>query len=302
VEKRIFGPLEMTGASCSTAPVLKTADRATPHQRNQDGKIEPIPWYEFPEANPAASINATARDLGKWLQFQLNDGLFRGKRLVGHESLAETRMPQTIIRVEGLTQAEHPFTAQMSYGMGWVLQDYRGQPLVSHAGIIDGMRAHIALARNSRLGVAILSNLHRTRMNLALSNTIIDRLLDLPYKNWNEYYGALVKAEEEADKAHERERQARRHANTKPSHPLEAYTGVYEDAAYGTARVTLEKGALVWHWSTFHCPLEHYHFDTFTVNNDVINRPPLVFQLGAEGQITGLRVLDVDFKKAARRD
>src|SRR5262249_9303667 len=145
----------------------------------------------------------------------------------------ETHMPQTIIRLEGLTRAEQPFTSQMSYGMGWVLQDYRGHALVSHAGIIDGMRTHITMVPNAQIGIAILSNLHRTRMNLALSNTLVDRLLRLPYKDWNGYYGSVVKAEEEADKAFQRDWQAKRRPNTQPSLPLKAYGGTYEDPAYG---------------------------------------------------------------------
>jgi CubicO group peptidase (beta-lactamase class C family) len=297
VKKRIFEPLDMSGASYTTAQALKSSDLASPHQRNKDGKVAVVPWYDFAEPNPAASINASAKDLSKWLQFQLGDGSWRGKRLVSQENLAETRTPQTIIRLEGLTRAEHPFTSQMSYGMGWVLQDYRGQPLVSHAGIIDGMRAHVTMAPKARLGVAILSNLHRTRMNLALSNTIVDRLLDLPYQDWNKYYGGLVKAEEEARQAQERDRQAKRQPNTKPSHPLKAYTGSFEDAAYGTARVTLDNGALVWHWSTFLSPLEHYHYDTFTLKNDVMDNPAITFTLDTNGAVATMRFLEVEFKK-----
>src|SRR5262249_35126749 len=162
--------------------------------RSKNGKLEVIPWYDFGEPNPAGSINASASDLGKWLQLQLGNGSFRGKHLVSAENLVETRTPQMIIRVEGLTRVEHPFTGQMSYGMGWTLQDYRGLPLASHGGMVDGMRAHITLAPNSRIGIAILANLGRTRMNLALSNTILDRLLNLPYKNWHEHYQGIVKA------------------------------------------------------------------------------------------------------------
>jgi CubicO group peptidase (beta-lactamase class C family) len=298
VQKRIFAPLDMTGASVTTAAALKSEDHAIPHRRTKDGKIEAIPWYRFEEPNPSASVNASARDLGKWLRFQLGDGTSLGKRLVSAENLAETHMPQTIIRLEGLTRAEQPFTAQMSYGMGWVLQDYRGHALVSHAGIIDGMRTHITMVPNAQIGIAILSNLHRTRMNLALSNTLVDRLLRLPYKDWNGYYGGLVKAEEEADKASQRDWQAKRRPNTQPSQPLKAYAGTYEDPAYGTAKITLENGGLVWHWSTFRCVLEHYHYDTFTIRQeDILDHAPLVFRLGADGAVTGMRVLDVEFKK-----
>src|SRR5262249_48607781 len=130
VEKRIFGPLEMTTASCITAPALKSADHATGHQRNKEGKVEIMPWYRYEEPNPAASINASARDLSKWLRFQLGDGTYGGAfgamRLVSAANLAETHTPQMVVRVEGVVRAEHPFTNQINYAMGWVVQDYRG--------------------------------------------------------------------------------------------------------------------------------------------------------------------------------
>ena len=68
----------------------------------------------------------------------------------------------------------------MSYGMGWVLEDYRGVGLCSHAGAIDGFRVQITLVPKEKIGIVILANLHFTRMNLALSNSLVDLLLGLP--------------------------------------------------------------------------------------------------------------------------
>src|SRR5262249_61815766 len=107
------------------------------------------------------------RDLARWVRFQLGDGTFEGKRLVSAANLAETHTPQFALRMDDTTRAMHPETNQMSYGMAWVIQDYRGRLLVSHAGAIDGFRAHITLVPKSRLGIVLLNNLHETRMNLA---------------------------------------------------------------------------------------------------------------------------------------
>jgi len=139
-------------------------------------------------------------------------------------------------------------------------------------------------------------------MNLALSNTIIDRLLGGAPKewDWNQYYQGVMNAQEQGEKAFERERQAKRQKNTKPSHPLDAYVGTYEEPAYGTADIKLDNGILVWQWSTFKTPLEHFHFDTFTAKNDVMSNPPLIFRLSDQGDIVGFRVLEVDFKKVAK--
>ena len=64
-----------------------------------------------------------------------------------------------VIRLEGIERDLHPETVQMSYGMGWVLEDYRGVGLCSHAGAIDGFRVHITLIPEKKIGIVLLANL-----------------------------------------------------------------------------------------------------------------------------------------------
>jgi hypothetical protein len=134
-------------------------------------------------------------------------------------------------------------------------------------------------------------------MNLAVSNTLVDLFCNLSYKDWNAYYQKLMDSEAAEQAERFKVLRQRRHPDTKPSRPLEAYVGTYEDRAYGPCRITVEKGGLVWHWSRFHLPLEHWHYDTFLGNNDVLIDAPFVFALGAGGEVASLRALDRDFKR-----
>src|SRR5262249_51611495 len=169
VQKRIFDPLGMTGANFSVTVAAKAPDHATPHVR-VSGKTRPIPWKNIDNVGPAGSINASVRDLTRWVRFQLGDGNFEGKRLLAAARLAETHAPQMVIDMDGSTgvtsfsRAANPETNMMSYGMGWVIQDFRGQLLLSHGGSIDGFRAQVALVPKAKLGMVILSNLGRTSM------------------------------------------------------------------------------------------------------------------------------------------
>jgi CubicO group peptidase (beta-lactamase class C family) len=297
VRKRIFEPLQMKTASCTTAAALNRSDHIGGHRWNDAGKLEMVPLYDFGEPNPTGSINASATDLAQWLRFQLGDGSWGNKRLVSQRNLDETHTPQIVLRLEGLPRLEQPCTIQMSYGMGWVIQDYHGHKIVMHGGSINGVRTHIALAPEDRLGMAILCNLQWTRMNLALSYTLFDELLGLETRDWNAHYQScmrLVKAELDA---RERRLQATRHEGTKPSHALSAYAGVYEEPAYGKAEIMVEKNTLVFKWSTFRVPLEHFHFDTFRVSEDVLHRPLLTFRLGEDGEVAGFQCFDLEFKK-----
>ncbi len=303
IQKRIFDPLGMKSANCTTTAAETAPDRASPHRRNGRGELEVIPWYSMPHPDPAGSINASARDLSRWVQFQLGDGTFHGKRLVSAKNLAETHSPQMIIRLEGAARAMNPDTHLMNYGMGWVLQDYRGQFLVSHAGKIDGFRAHLTLVPDAKLGIVLLNNLHDTQMNLAVSNQLVDLLLGLPRKDWNQFYREQIRKGELAALAKLREREARRRPGAKPAHELTAYTGTYEDPAYGTATVSLENGVLVWRWSTFTNRLEHLHDDTFIVANDRIGRPEVQFLSDRNGAVTGMKfedVIEAEFRLATK--
>src|SRR5438105_3300930 len=111
------------------------------------------------------------------------------------------------------------------------------------------------------------------RMNLVLSNTLVDLLLGLPRKDWDVLDAEAVRKAEAAVAERTRERESRRARDTTLSRELFAYAGVYEHSAYGTVRVTLEKGALVWAWNGYRTPLEYYQYDTFTAPLDAINTP-----------------------------
>lgn len=301
VEKRIFKLLEMGNASCTTTAALKNGDHTSPHRRNPDGKVVVVPWYSLESPHPAGSINASARDLSKWLRFLLAGGTYKKQRLLAQSQLTETWMPQTVIRLEGAARADNPFTTQTSYGLGWIVMDYRGMMQVTHGGWVEGQRCQITLIPQARLGIAIVANLEKTRMALALSNSLVDHLLGFRAENWNDHYQARVKADEQREQAHERERQEKRRPNTTPTHDLKAYAGTYENPAYGTARIMVDQGKLVWEWSSFRRPLDHYHFDTFIMQDDrFVPDPMVIFTLAAGGEIQTFRVFDVEFKRVKK--
>jgi CubicO group peptidase (beta-lactamase class C family) len=303
VQKRLLDPLGMTATRLTTSAAEKSADRARPHRLRPGGKVEAIPEYRMEAPDPAGSIYSNARDLAQWLRFHLANGTVDGRRLLAASSLEETHAPQMVIRREGADRDFFPDTRQMSYGMGWVLYDHRGRLLMAHAGTIDGFRAHLTQLPEEKIGIVILANLHQTRFNLALSNSLIDLLLGLPRKDWNAILTAAALKEEEALAEQARLRLERRHQGTRPSRELAAYAGNYDHPAYGTVRVRLERGGLTWAWNRFSAPLEHYHYDTFVLPIEIMGRPLATFGLDAAGTIISLRVegrLGVEFRRVGR--
>jgi CubicO group peptidase (beta-lactamase class C family) len=303
VQNRLLNPLEMK-ATVFTTPDAEKADHALPHMKSAQGEVKTIPIYQMTNPDPACSLHSSARDLANWVRFQLGDGMWKGERIVAAKNLAETHTPQIAIRLEGAAKMMNPETHLISYGMGWVIQDYRGYGLVSHAGAIDGYRVHLTLVPEAKIGIVILSNLHQTRMNLPLSNSIVDLLLGLPKNDWNGHFLDLVKKDEADAKERARQLQAKRHLDTKPSRELGEFTGTFEDAAYGSSSIKLEAGKLVWRWNSFTCPLEHFHYDTFTAKNDVLGDPQIVFTLNANGEVATIQIggiVGAEFKKVKQK-
>ncbi len=298
-QKRIFDPLGMKSANFSALKAEQSPDHASPHSK-QGAVIEVIKWRNLDNVGPAGSINASARDLSNWIRLHLNDGVFDGKRLISSENLRETHTPQMVIRNEGRWRLFFPEseTSQLSYGLGWFINDYRGHKLVMHGGTIDGFRACVMLVPKSKVGVAVLVNLAGSQMPEATCYNIVDLLLGLPKKDWNAYISEEAKKYETAQTTARLARLDKRHTNTKPSRDLAAYSGIYEDAAYGQARILLDGDKLAIQWSNFKSRLDHFHYDTFTAMEDELKTEQAVFTLGADGEVIAMNFLGVNFKKA----
>jgi non-heme chloroperoxidase len=141
-------------------------------------------------------------------------------------------------------------------------------------------------------------------MSVAVRYSLLDQLLGLPKNDWNAHFQAEVKKAEAKQKARDAEREQKHHQGTKPSRQLDAYTGTYDEPAYGRAVVSLQDGALQLQWNRYQGPLNHYHYDTFLTNKAVtpsnfrlMDALQVLFTLGADGEVASLRLFDMDFKK-----
>jgi hypothetical protein len=219
-----------------------------------------------------------------------------GERLVSAANLAETKTPHTVMRKDEVVGPVYPDSHQVSYAMGWVVYDHRGKLVVAHGGVIDGFRAQVTLLPNEKVGLVLLNNLHDTKMNIALGNKLIDHLLGLEPKDWDGYFRKVEQGERDKKQAEIDRRNQARKPGTTPSVTLEQYAGEYQDAAYGTGKVTLSEGQLVWEWSSFRCPLEHFQDDVFRVTGGYFE-DHLVEFAGVNGRPMRLRTIGVVFER-----
>lgn len=263
IRDRIFGPLSMTSSNTTVRALAGNADVATPHGVAHDTLYE-LHYRNVDDIAPAGAINSNAVDLAQWLRFQLADGVYNGKRLVSTEAFRENHVPQTIIATADESDSAGSLSHVLSYGMGWVVSDYRRHDFWTHTGGIDGMLSLVSTLPQQRFGIVILTNQNEGGILAPLQRWIFDRELGItPVRDWSAEMRLPALAAQAAGDSAERLAARQREPNTKPSLPLSAYVGIYGDSTYGDVAITLANGELSMRRGELHGPLVHWHHDVF---------------------------------------
>jgi CubicO group peptidase (beta-lactamase class C family) len=263
VKERIFQSLGMTRSFTSVRDLQNLGNVATPHIK-MDGRISPIPFRNIDNAGPAGSINASVRDMSRWLRFHMNNGKLDGKKIAKPAVIEETHKPHTPIPFSHDFKSVFPWGRQFSYCLSWVLIDYDGEPCIYHNGQIDGIYAVIGFLPEKNVGAVVLSNLENQHLSDVVFLRALDVLLERTPKDWNAIYMKNRENREEIMAKTQKGLEAARVQGTKPSLPPGAYAGVYESEIYGKVRVSLEENRLVVHLSSVLAyDLSHWNYDTF---------------------------------------
>lgn len=159
----VFGPLGMTRTTFHST-VAMTYPLASGHQPNLFGVsvVRPNPdnVAQYPSGFAFSSVN----DLTHLIDFLL-DG--------------DERVLSEALRAEMLTSVPTRLASPFDYGLGVVLDTYRGAQQIGHGGRIDGYGAFLETLPEHDFGVAIVSN------NIAVDEApifaaVVDAVLGLP--------------------------------------------------------------------------------------------------------------------------
>ena len=220
------------------------------------GVHQPIRNKKVMTIFPANGVNSNAKDMAKWLLFQLGDGTWEGKRIVSAESMMEMHSPQNIIPTTPAMRVSRGVKFFAAYGLGWQVMDFRGHPMLWHSGSADGMPVYMAILPDDHIGVAVLTN---TWLAPTLHGTIAARILDTVLGNKPQDLPPPpgITIPPDPPRVH----------GTSPSLPLDAYAGTYVDPLYGGMIVKLENGKLALYFAGDEAAdLEHWHYNTFRVH------------------------------------
>jgi CubicO group peptidase (beta-lactamase class C family) len=265
---RIYIPLGMAESYPDAASMIAAGvtDVTAPHGIVKDTvRVLPAAATVVDPIAPAGSAFSTAADMAKWLRFLLDSGKVAGKRLVSARNFQQLFSAQQIVPFTMYPTATLTRPRMQAYGMGWFLQDYRGEFVAFHTGSIEGRSAIVGLIPDRRLGVAVFTNLDHSELRHALMYTVFDRFIDRPgpKHDWSTEMLELYKGLADSAAARVKAQESRRLPNTKPSLPLDRYAGTYADSLFGTALVRLVDGRLTFETGTQRGDFEHWQNDTF---------------------------------------
>lgn len=291
IRQRIFDPLGMDRTTIYAREFAARDNRSTAHYPD-DGDMMPIEYPAIYEAGGAGLINSSVADYTNWLRFLLRGGELDGEQLVSELNFDELFTAQNAMRGPSYPAAQMADSHLFAYGLGWFLQDYKGEKLVMHTGSIQGQAAIVGLLPEENLGVVVFINGDHVEVRHALMYDVFDRYLGARDRDWSADLLAVFD-DIAARRAEAREAaQADRVTGTQPSLALAQYVGRYENDYMGDLEVELADGGLsLTAAPRLHLKLEHWQYDRFRGTSDNLWLSGLFFEFSPDsaGGIASVR-------------
>lgn len=295
VRREVLDPLGMT----ATTPFVSQAGGvlAAGHVPGPDGSPLRSPLQKSDATmQSAGGLVSTARDMARWLQAQLNDGVVDGRRVFPAGLIASTHAPGA---VQDATFGPYRRTG---YGLGWQIGGFGDDLLIHHFGNFAGSRAHVSLLPARGLGVAVMINEDAVAGELAdlVANYLYERRLNRPDVQAR-YAAALeaLKADRDARRKGIAGAAARFAARPRMlTLPDGDYAGRYENPLYGAFIVTPTEDGLVVTMGPMRAQAQAFtQPDSIRVELVPGQGQAVVFRLDEAGRVVGARAMGADFAK-----
>ncbi len=287
LQEHVLTPIGMTNTTLAFAEVQARNNYAMPHNIGIDGTYKPLP-LAFEEIlvpiAPAGAHWSTLEDMTRYLLTELAVGVAPdGTRVVSAANLRETWQPHV------------PVSADMDYGLGWFVSDYKGLQLIDHGGNTLGFTSSFGFLPEVDLGIIVLSNGQGAN---TFTDSVRARLLELIFQQAPEAAANMAFVYEQIQ--NQLALTTRLRDAVDPA-TVEPYLGTYNNPALGALELRLEGDVLLADVGEFVVPLlpleEENEPDTlagymateapiigllFELSEDAAGAPVVKFGQGAE--------------------
>ena len=293
VQREVLDPLGMT----ATTPFVSRAGGvlAAGHVAGPDGSLLRSPLQKSDATlQSAGGLVSTARDMARWLEAQINDGVVGGRRVYPAGLVASTHAP---VATQDTTFGSYRRTG---YGLGWQIGGFGDDRLVHHFGNFAGSRAHVSFLPEHRLGVAVMVNEDAVAGDLAdlIANYLYERRLDRPDVEAR-HAAALDRLRADRDARRKAIAAASARFAARPrmlSRPDADYVGRYENPLYGAFVVTSTDAGLVVTMGPMRATAQAFtQPESLRVELVPGQGQPIIFRLDDSGRVVGARAMGADF-------
>lgn len=178
LKNRVYTPLGMKD-TYSLLSMIETKDNKADAHNYIDGKIEKINQLSADNIGPAGSMWSTINDIGKWVQFLLNDGKIGDNTLISRANFDELFKPQQMVPEDQFYPTQQITKPKWkTYGLGWFQHDYKGKMIQFHTGSLPGMVAIVGMIPDEDIGVYVMGNLDHVELRHAIMYTTFDLFMD----------------------------------------------------------------------------------------------------------------------------
>ena len=200
----------------------------------------------------AGGLITTGEDIGKWLQIQMSEGQLNGQQIFPKKLIQQSQ--KLLAKIE--EPRNDPFE-EKGYGMGWLINEYRGEKAVAHFGGFPGYFTHISFLPDQNIGVAVMVNegIMGYRLMHLLATYTYDWWMDNGKidEQYQESLAGMVKRFDNMSEriAEDRAKRAKREWQLKQ--PFGDYSGVYHNDIYGTIYIDGTDKAIKVRMGNMHC-------------------------------------------------
>ncbi len=299
LQDQIFDPAGMTRTTCYASRMYADADAAIPTILKDGSFVAATVRKTDRTMHAAGGMGTSAHDLARWLRLNINLGTIDGREILPRGAVREMHT----LQASG-SRNWPPFIGRdtQGHGLGWTVENYRGQPMHGHGGGYVGTSASISFLPGHKLGVAVVANCGGMVAE-ALAMDIYNQLLNLEGED------LLPHVKRYADRQIERDQQ-RQSTPAGPSVAAGAglslkpgaYIGSYTHTDWGTIEVFERNGTLAARVGDLPITLASTGTDTFLASYDTGEPDNGRFDIDKQQRVAGIVVQYADPPRTVRYD
>jgi CubicO group peptidase (beta-lactamase class C family) len=269
LREEVFGPLGFTHSRVHPF----AGDRlASPHAIDLQGRMTPIPQRMDDmvyAVAPAGAVWSTARDLSRYVLFELGDGKLDGKQILSEKQVLTRRTPG--VKIDDTAK----------YGLGLITDDVKGLETWGHGGNTLGFTSDLVFLPKQQVGWVLLLNAGGSSLRKVFQQKMLEVLFNAEVASQKNLSHSMNRLRESLSKV-------RKQISTNPTKNkwIKELVGKWSSVDLGPMVISLSKKGFV-------ADMGEWQSELGTLNDAentfIFTSPPLAgsvpFQLQKDGSI-----------------